>query len=307
MGGLDALDPKQLIGRRFGSVVLIRELGRGAMAAVYLGYQQTLKRQVAVKLLPREQTASPEAMHQFRDEAETAAVLSHPNIVQVFEVGQTDDFHYIIMQRIVGVDLAMLIRQRAKHPVPERRRLPPKWVIAWVIEVLDALHYAHKRGVSHQDIKPSNVMIDKETRRALIVDFGIARTLKAEYWAEGMVVGTPRYAAPEQVAGQPPDPRVDVYAAGLVLYEALAGWLPLRDQNDARKLIARKLRAPHTLFDRPPSAVAPDIDARLERIILHAIAPDPADRYADCAAFRRDLAHYLPTLATKRWQARKQG
>lgn len=294
MSRRQTLDAAGLIGREFGNVVLVRELGRGAMGAVYIGYQKSLRRQVAVKLLPKADAVTEASRQQFRDEAETVAILSHPNIVPIFEIGEDAEFHYHIMQLIQGADLGRLIANRRKHPVPAKRLLPPALVVEVISSVLDALDYAHRAGVVHQDIKPANIVIEESSRRPLIVDFGIARTARAEYWAEGMMVGTVRYAAPEQAAGRDTDARCDIYAMGLVLFEALAGGLPLRDADDSRRLLLRKVRQPETLLEKPPSAVSPHIDQRMERIILRAIAPDPRDRFASCAEFRRALADWIP-------------
>lgn len=294
MSSSEPIDAARLIGREFGNVVLVRELGRGAMGAVYVGYQKSLRRQVAVKLLPKADAATESARQQFRDEAETVAILSHPNIVPIFEIGEDADFHYHVMQLIQGADLGRLIANRRKHPVPGKRLLAPALVVEILSSVLDALGYAHGEGVVHQDIKPANIVIEEASRRPLVVDFGIARTARAEFWAEGMMVGTVRYTAPEQAAGRDTDARCDIYSTGLVLFEALAGGLPLRDADDNRKLLARKVRQPETLLERPPSATSPHIDQRMERIILRAIAPDPRDRFRSCAEFRQALADWIP-------------
>ncbi len=288
-----SIEKTALIGREFGNVVLVRELGRGAMGAVYVGYQKSLKRQVAVKLLPKSAAAEESARRQFRDEAETVAVLSHPYIVPIFEIGEDEEFHYHIMQLIEGADLGRLIQARSKHPVPDKRLLPPRLVLGWVGYVLEALEHAHAHGVVHQDMKPGNIMIEKDTRRPLVVDFGIARTARAEYWAEGMIVGTLRYAAPEQAAGRETDARSDIYSMGLVLLEGLAGGLPLRDAEDNRKLLLRKVRRPETLLHTPPSSCSPHIDERLERIILRAVAPSPDDRFRSCREFRAALSMHV--------------
>lgn len=293
MTGLASMDQKCLIGREMGNVVLVRELRRGAMGAVYIGYQKSLKRQVAVKLLPKADAAEGTGRRQFREEAETVAVLNHPWIVPIFEIGEDEEFHFHVMQLVQGADLGRLIRARARHPVAEKRVLPPGRVLDWIGKVLEALEYAHAHGVIHQDMKPGNIMIEKDTQRPLVVDFGIARTARAEYWAEGMIVGTLRYAAPEQAAGRETDARSDIYSMGLVLLEALAGGLPLRDADDEQQLLLRKVRRPETLLHTPPSGCSPHIDERLERIIMRALAPEPGDRYRSCREFRSALARHV--------------
>jgi len=283
-----------LVGRQLGNFVLVRLLGRGAMGSVYLGYQKTLKRQVAVKLLPKAGLADEKAHQQFRDEAELVAVLSHPSIVPVFEIGEDDEYYFQAMQLVDGADLRRLMANQRKHPVASKRRLPPMRVAGWIGNVLEALIHAHGHGVVHQDIKPANIMIERSTTRALLVDFGIARAARVDFWAEGKIVGTLRYIAPEQAAGRTTDGRADIYALGLVLFEALAGELPLRDREDDRKVLRRKLEQPETLFTQPPSACSPAIDEAMEQIILRAVAPNPADRYPDCRAFLAALSRWRP-------------
>jgi serine/threonine-protein kinase len=291
------VDTQAVIGRQFGNVVLIKELGKGSMGAVFIGYQKSLKRQVAVKLLPKHSGDEGRSRRQFRDEAETVAVLSHPYIVPIFEMGEDEDFYFQVMQLIVGPDLGRMIRDRLKHPVSSRRLLAPARVIDIVSKVLEALAYAHREGVVHQDIKPANIMIDESARRPLIVDFGIAKTARIEYWGQGMVVGSVLYLSPEQAAAQLTDRRTDIYAMGLVLFEALAGRLPLRDDEGEKQILIRKIKQPETLFTLRPMDASPHIDEAMERIILKAIAPRPEERFGSCEAFRSALLHWQPKAA----------
>jgi serine/threonine-protein kinase len=163
--------------------------------------------------------------------------------------------------------------------------------------VLEALAYAHREGVIHQDIKPANIMIDESARRPLIVDFGIAKTARIEYWGQGMVVGSVLYLSPEQAAAQPTDRRTDIYAMGLVLFEALAGRLPLRSDEGEKQILIRKIKRPETLFTVRPADASPHIDEAMERIILKAIAPRPEERFGSCEAFRSALLHWQPKAA----------
>lgn len=282
-----------VIGRAFGNVVIVKELGRGSMGAVYIGYQKSLKRQVAVKLLPKATAGSTRSRQQFRDEAETVAVLNHPFIVPIFEMGEDEKFYFQVMQLVEGVDVGRLIRNRLKHPLPGKRLLPLAPVIDILSNVLDGLGYAHEEGVVHQDIKPANIMVERRRRRPLIVDFGIARTARNEYWAEGMVVGSMLYLSPEQAAAKETDHRSDIYSVGMVLFEMLAGELPLRAEDNSR-LLVRKIRDPESLFLKPPSACSPHINESMERIILKAIAPRREDRFRSCQAFRSALLHWTP-------------
>ncbi len=282
-------DYRPVIGRAFGNFVVVRELGRGAMGAVFVGYQKSLKRQVAIKLLPKQLATSTLARQQFRDEAETIAILDHPNIITIFDSGEDEDYFFQVMQLVDGDDLGQLQTRLGRHPVPARRLLPYSHVIRLVDEVLSGLEYAHAEGVVHQDLKPANILVEKRTGRALIADFGIAKTKQIEYGARNMVVGTPTYLSPEQAAAQETDQRTDLYAVGIVLLELLAGGLPIRDE-DARETVARKIRAPDSFLLKAPGEWSPRIEPGLEKVIQRAIATDPAQRFQSARAFRQMLS-----------------
>jgi len=295
---VEALDQQSVIGREFGNVVIIKELGRGSMGGVYVGYQKSLKRQVAVKLLPRHAASDGRACRQFRDEAETVAVLSHPYIVPIFDSGEDEDYFFQVMQLVNGADLGRMIRNRLKHPVPSRRLLRPARVKDICCKVLEGLGYAHREGVIHQDIKPANIMIDDSAHRPLIVDFGIAKTARMEYWGQGLVVGSVLYLSPEQAAARSTDRRSDIYAMGMVLFEALAGRLPLRPDEGEKQILIRKIKRPESLFTTPPSGCSVHIDETMEKIILKALAPRSEERYTSCEAFRSALQQWIPPSAT---------
>lgn len=288
------IDSRSLIGRQFGNVTIVRELGRGSMGAVFVGFQKSLKRQVAIKLLRKSVAASDRTRQQFRDEAETVAVLSHPYIVPIFEMGEDDDFFFQVMQLVDGEDLGRMIESRRRHPVPSKRLIPARRVVEIMTRVLEGLGYAHREDIVHQDIKPANIMVENGSGRPLIVDFGIARTARIEYWGEGMIVGSALYLAPEQAAGQPTDRRSDIYSTGLVLLEALAGRLPVREDEDERGIMVRKIRNPGSLLVRPPSECSPQINESMERIILKAISPYAEDRFSSCESFRSALMQWSP-------------
>ncbi|MEX2498185.1 MAG: serine/threonine-protein kinase [Wenzhouxiangellaceae bacterium] len=288
------LDCRSVIGREFGNVVIVEELGRGSMGGVYVGYQKSLKRRVAVKLLPRRSGDAGRSQRQFRDEAETVAVLSHPYIVPIFDMGEDDDYFYQVMQLVTGGDLGRMIRNRLKHPVVGRRLLPPARVVDILCKVLEGLGYAHREGVVHQDIKPANIMIDDSAHRPLIVDFGIAKTARIEYWGQGLVVGSVLYLSPEQAAAQDTDRRSDIYAMGMVLFEALAGRLPLRPDESEKHILLRKIKRPESLFTASPTDCSPHIDEAMEKIILKALAPRREERFTSCEALRSALLHWNP-------------
>jgi len=294
MAGIASFDFSQYIGANIGTVTLVKLLGRGAMGAVFIGYQTTLKRQVAVKILPKSVASSARAQQMFRDEAETIGILSHPNIVPVYEMGETGDFFFQVMQLVVGHDLRTIIAKTRKHPVPTKRILPVLETFQYICQILDALGYAHEEGVFHQDIKPANILIDDRFKRALVADFGIARTVWAEYGAKPMLAGTPVYMSPEQAACAAVDGRTDIYSVGVMLFEMAAGFLPTHQESVA-DLIKRKKNKPDTFFSARPSEINSSINSGLEAIIIKAMAANPDNRFANCMEFKTVLEVYLRT------------
>jgi serine/threonine-protein kinase len=291
LGEISTHDYTSVIGRAFGNFIVVRELGRGAMGAVFIGYQKTLKRQVAIKLLPKALARSESARQQFRDEAETIAVLNHPHIITIFDSGEDDDYFYQVMQLVEGQDLARILAKLRRHPVPTRRILPLHHTIRLVGEVLDGLEFAHEEGVVHQDLKPANILVDNRTGRALIADFGIAKTRQIEFYARGLVVGTPQYLSPEQAAAEDTDRRTDIYSMGVILFELLAGRLPIRDES-GKQTVVRKIKQPDSFFTQPPAACSPWIDPVMEGIILKATASERSKRYVSARAFGQAIRRW---------------
>jgi serine/threonine-protein kinase len=292
MANISSIDLSQYIGSSIGTVTLVKLLGHGSMGAVFIGYQATLKRQVAVKILPKSLASSARAQRMFRDEAETVGILAHPNIVPVYEMGETEDFFFQVMQLVVGSDLKAIISKVRKHPVPSKRILPILESIQYICQMLDALGYAHEEGVFHQDIKPSNILIDDRFKRPLVADFGIARTVWAEYVSTPLLVGTPTYMSPEQASCLAIDGRTDIYSVGVMLMEMTAGFLPMNKESVADK-IKRKSTDPDTFFTATPSEVNPLINSELESIIFNSTASLPENRYANCHEFKVALETYI--------------
>jgi serine/threonine-protein kinase len=292
MCAIASTDLSQYIGANIGTITLVKLLGQGSMGAVFIGYQATLKRQVAVKILPKSVASTARAQQMFRDEAETIGILSHPNIVPVYEMGETRDFFFQVMQLVVGHDLKTIISKARKHPVPAKRILPVAETFQFICQILDALGYAHEEGVFHQDIKPANILVDDRFRRALVADFGIARTVWAEYSAKPMLVGTPLYMSPEQALCAAIDGRTDIYSVGVMLFEMTAGFLPIYKES-ATDLIKRKKTEPDAFFTARPSEINSSINSELEGIILKAIAANPDNRFADCMEFKTVLENYI--------------
>ena len=276
-----SFDFNGFIGRDIGNVTILKELGRGNRGVVFIGFQKSLKRQVAVKILPKVCATTEEQREQFRDEAETLAILSHPNIITIFEMGEESDFYFQTMQLISGADLDKIITRYLKYPVPTKRLIPLNYAVDLIIQVVGGLGYAHDEGIIHQDIKPSNVLIEKRTKRPLIVDFGIAKTAHVEpQLKEGLVIGSPIYMSPEQASGKETDRRTDIYSLGVLFLKMLTGILPVRKEN-AEEILVRKIKRPDTFLPRTLTDASPLINDELEKIILKAIEVDAAKRYKD--------------------------
>lgn len=284
-------DFSHLIGADFGTVTVLKELGRGNMAAVFLAFQRTLKRQVAVKVLAKSGLRDHVTAEQFRDEAEMIAGLSHPNIIPIFEMGETGEYYFQVMQLVDGSDLHTMIRRRLRHPVPARRTIPVAQALSIALQTISGLAYAHDEGIVHQDIKPANILVEDRTGRPLIADFGIAKAQRSVHESQGLIIGTPFYLSPEQAGARPTDRRTDIYSMGVILFELLAGTLPVREEN-VQEMLVRKLTQPQTLFTARPRDTSPCIDEELEEIILRATAVRPIDRYQDCHLFHDDLERY---------------
>lgn len=290
-------DPEIYIGREISGITLVEPLGKGATGLVYTAYQKSLKRKVAIKLFLRKRLSAA-SVERFSTEAETVAVLNHPNIVPVFDMGETEEFLFIVMQLIVGMDLRDTIQRLRRHPVPSRRIMPKKDAIEIMVAMLDALGYAHSQQVIHQDVKPANIIIEEQHKRPYLVDFGIARTIFSEQGVSRFVSGTPLYMAPEQAAGQQTDARADIYSAGMVLYETVCGTVPVK-AHSSEQMIKTKMCDPDSIFFCKPSQHCPAIDSELEKIICKAIASQPSMRYQDCTSFKEDLLGYVSGLSGK--------
>lgn len=252
-------------------------LGSGGFAVVYLVRDLHLKRRLAVKVLSPDLITSRTVLERFRREAETVAQLSHPHIVPLHFIGQKDDLLYLVMECIDGGSLADRIEKEGRLPPPEVSRI--------LREVASALEHAHKRGVIHRDIKPHNVLIEPDTGRTLVTDFGIARTAEGgSLTATGMLIGTPAYLSPEQVAGEGGDHRADIYALGVVAYEMLTGQAPFTGPTPTAVLMKR--------LGEPPPALAkvrPEAPERLRDVIEGMLASDPGQRFQSAGDVVRAL------------------
>lgn len=291
MHSIGKLDLNHLIGNEVGTATILKELARGGAAVVFVAYQRTLKRQIAIKVLPCS-ILTPETKERFQQEAETAAILSHPNIIQIYEVGETDDFLFISMQLVQGRSLADYIKATRKHVLPSKRILPVKATINIITKVLDALDYAHHQHTIHRDIKPGNVLIETHTRRPIVVDFGIAKVSRGPSEDSSVILGTPIYMPPEQILNKDLDGRADIYATGVMLFEMLVSHLPLSAWDTHTELLQMKLQQKDQLFQLKPSAINKMVRPEMDRIVFKAISYDPEKRYHSCGEFLEHLEEY---------------
>jgi serine/threonine-protein kinase len=255
-------------------------IGAGGMSTVYRATDETLERQVAIKLMNREVAGDSDQLERFRREARAVAQLSHPHIVGVIDAGEDDNRPYIVFEYVEGETLKKRIRRLGRLPVDE--------AVAYSIEIARALGAAHARHIVHRDVKPQNVLIDEEGS-AKVTDFGIARTLEEDgLTADGRVIGTTDYVSPEQALGRPVTGQSDLYSLGVVMFEMLTGEVPFT--GDSQVAVAMK----HVREELPDvQRLRPEISAALASIIDTATAKRESDRYADDAELIADLEDVL--------------
>ena len=287
-------DPEtsRLIGHTLGDYLLRGALGAGGMAEVYRALDQTLEREVAVKVLPAAFATDADSVRRFREEAKQVAALQHPHIVPIYAFGEERGSFYHVMPLLHGS-----LRDRLRTD----GRLPPEEAVRLVRQVASALEAAHALGLVHRDVKPENILLDADGN-ALLTDFGIARELAALRQAgvartlarTGMPVGTPEYMAPEQLRAVPCDQRADIYSLGVVLYELLTGAVP-HTADSPFEVAALVLTTPIL----PPSQRNPQVWPALEQVVQQALASDPADRYPDMQGFAAALDLALHRTAAR--------
>ncbi len=268
--------PGVRIGARY---KLVAQLARGGMAEVWEAVDEVLTRPVAVKVLLPHLAADKAFVTRFRREAISAARLSDPHIVSIYDTCSEGDVEAIVMELVRGTTLRLLL--------DERGRLHPGHAIGIAVQVADALEHAHRSGLVHRDIKPGNILL-ADDNRVLVADFGIAKAVEAsaDLTEVGQVVGTAKYLSPEQVEGLPLDARSDVYALGIVLYEMLCGRAPFVGDNATTTAVARLTSEPLR-----PRQIRAGLPRALEDIVVRAMARRPGDRYASAAELRSALEH----------------
>ncbi|HEV7585198.1 MAG TPA: Stk1 family PASTA domain-containing Ser/Thr kinase [Solirubrobacteraceae bacterium] len=274
------IDPETIIDGRYR---VLSRLGSGGMADVYLAEDQLLGRHVAIKLLHHQFAEDQEFVERFRREASSAAALSHPNIVGIFDRGQWNGTYYIAMEYVAGRTLKAMVR--------EEGALEPAAAIDIVIQILRAARFAHRRGVIHRDLKPHNVILDEEGR-ARVTDFGIARAGASDMTLTGSIMGTAQYLSPEQAQGHAVTATSDLYSIGVILYELLTGSVPFEGETAVAIAFKQVSAEP-----RAPSELNPRLPASIDVVVLRALAKDSSHRYADAEEFITVLQHERQTLA----------
>jgi serine/threonine-protein kinase len=265
---------------------ITRELGRGGMALVFLGYQQSLERQIAIKVLLPFLAYDTELVERFLREARTQGKLDHPSIIKVYEVHSEGGLTFFTMPYVSGRSLRTLLLDDPQPPLTQVKR--------YLCQAADALAYAHRRGVIHRDVKPDNMVLDEERDCVIITDFGIAKALAAEttLTTPGDLLGTPQYMSPEQGEGrQDLDGRADQYSLGLIAYEMIAGRRPFQADNLAELMYKHRFEEPETL-----DILRPDVPWSLRLAVMRAISKDREDRFPTMEGFHSALEACAPEL-----------
>ena len=257
---------------------IIELIGSGGMANVYKALCHRLNRYDAVKIMRDETAANTELRRRFCAESQAVAMLSHPNIVSVYDVSHSDDVEYIVMELIEGITLKQYLQKKSV--------LEPAEVLDFTIQIAKALEHAHSKGIIHRDIKPQNIMLLKDGM-IKVADFGIASLESDIEENNGEAVGSVHYIAPEQARGQAPDARSDIYSLGIVMYEMLTGKLPYIGTSDVEVAVKHMNTDPVS-----PRELVPDIPEELERICLKAMNSDMDKRYQTASELLADLEQY---------------
>ena len=268
------------IGKRLDGRYEIHELiGQGGMAYVYRAYDRIENRWVAIKILREELSDNSDFLRRFRNESKAIAVLSHPNIVKVYDVSFGDRIQYIVMEYVDGITLKQYIEQQGEI----------KWreALYFTVQILQALQHAHERGIIHRDIKPQNIML-LEDGSIKVMDFGIARFTQAETQTmTDKAIGSVHYIAPEQARGGHINDKADIYSVGVMLYEMLTGQLPFVADNAVSVAIMQMQAEP-----TPPTRINPSIPKGLEEITMHAMEKNPAQRFPSTADMLEDIERF---------------
>ncbi|MBI2195070.1 MAG: serine/threonine protein kinase [Planctomycetes bacterium] len=265
--------------KKLGPYQLGEELGRGGMGVVYKAMDTTLQRYVAVKVLPAELASEPLIVARFVREARSLAKLHHPNLMNIYTVGEEDGQHYFAMELVEGETLAAVLREKGAFSVQK--------TVDIMIQVLAGLERVHGAGLVHRDIKPSNIMLDT-AGRAILMDFGLAKARTDQVLtAPGSIMGTPEYMPPEQVHGEEADARSDLYSIGVVLFQMVTGWPPFTDKSDINILKKH-------MDEKPPrlTEVAVDVPFTFDAIVQRLMSKRPEDRFQSASDLAQELVRF---------------
>lgn len=259
---------RNLVGQTLGQYKILERIGAGGMATVYKASQESLQREIALKVLHATYADEKQFVQRFLQEARSAAKMDHPNIVTIYEAGEAKGFYYIAMPYIQGATLGYVLKQTNPDNIG--------WLLQAILQMASALDYAHQHGIIHRDVKPGNILVNSDGR-ALLTDFGIAKamTSSANLTQTGTLLGTPHYMAPEQIRGQPPRPQTDQYAMAIIAYEGLAGRRPFQAE-EAQAILFKHIEEAPDLTRIPP----PCRDA-----LRKGLAKDPNERFQTVSEF----------------------
>lgn len=285
-----------LTGQTLGTVTLLEKIGEGSMGVVYRGFQTTLSRPVAVKVVFRDRLNKLFTQDRFRQEAEVVANLIHPNVVTIFEMGEKPEFLYFVMQLVDGISLSGWLKQKKKHPLPRKRLPAMDELVHLARQVLEVLAYAHGEGVIHRDVKPENIMWIERQRKVLVADFGLAAVYHTSYDEEkAFILGSPLYVSPEQARGEAVDGRADLFSFGCVLLEMTLGFLPVKVERPERIFQTRAKESPDMFtgmaIDHSPAVSGPWSD-----FVARSLAPKRENRYRDAGDMLAALHALTPKL-----------
>ena len=272
--------------KQIGRYEILEELGYGGMATVYKAHDPQISRTLAIKVLRPERCRDAEYRRRFLREAKAVGTLSHPNIVTIYDIGEADNTPYIAMEMLEGVSLDKLMKSDYKPSMIE--------ILEWSIQLVNALEYAHQRGIIHRDIKPSNIVLSKDKSTVKITDFGIAHfdeTDVTQHTQLGEVLGTPQYMSPEQVLGKPADARSDLFSVGVIMYQLLTGQKPFQADTLATLLFQIATENPE-----PIGQVAPALPGSLKQTVDKLLKKKPEKRFQSGAELKHALVRIVNDL-----------
>ncbi|HYR05477.1 MAG TPA: protein kinase, partial [Gallionella sp.] len=277
--------------KQLGRYEIVRVLGSGAMGIVYEGLDTKLHRRVAIKTIIKSSLTDPEMAadysERFMREAQAVAKLNHPNIVAVYDFGEENDVAYFVMEFVQGNELKQHMNSGVRFSLPKSLTL--------MIELLDALDYAHAHGIVHRDIKPANIMIDRAGKMKL-TDFGVVKIMDSQEGTQsGTIVGTPGYMSPEQILGKSVSPGSDIFAAGVIFYQLLTNQKPFT--GDTVFAVQQQIVNEDPV---PPSVIDTKLSPLFDQVIKKALAKKPEQRYASASEFAQELKRFLSDNSAQR-------